>query len=172
MDCKHESWECSGARTDPYGWGPWHKCNDCDMQWGVKSEFGQKDQIGKCEICQVPKHAFVTKDSGKREEYDSGMRRDTQEGKPRFDLLLVDGVPFDEQFLTRLAALLERGATKYGEKNWQLANSEEELLRFRASGLRHMYQWLCGEDDEDHAAAVVFNLMAAEYVKWKLANAS
>jgi hypothetical protein len=113
---------------------------------------------------------FITKDSGKREEYDSGMRRETQDGKPRFDLLLADGIPFDAQFLTRFAALLERGASKYGEKNWQQANSEEELLRFRASGLRHMFQWMCGEVDEDHAAAVAFNLMAAEYVKWKLAN--
>lgn len=100
------------------------------------------------------------------------MVRDTQEGKPRFDLLLADGIPFDAQFLTRFAALLERGASKYGENNWQQANSKEELLRFRASGFRHMYQWMCGEVDEDHAAAVAFNLMAAEYVKWKLDNGS
>lgn len=111
---------------------------------------------------------FITKDSGKREDYDSGMRRDTQEGKPRFDLLLVPGVPFEDQFLTRLAALLERGAAKYGERNWQKANSPEEVERFVASGTRHFFQWACGEVDEDHAAAVVFNLMAAEYVKWKL----
>lgn len=113
---------------------------------------------------------FPTKDSGKRESYDSGMVRDTQDGKPRFDLCLVDGMPYDEQFLTRLAGLLTRGAEKYGEKNWQFADSAEELTRFKASGLRHMMQWMTGEVDEDHAAAVAFNLMAAEYVKWKLAN--
>lgn len=113
---------------------------------------------------------YVTKDSGQREEYGSGMVRDLQEGKPRFDLCLVDGLPYDEQFLTRLAGLLARGAEKYGERNWQLADSEEELARFKASGLRHMIQWMTGEDDEDHAAAVAFNLMAAEYLKWKLDN--
>lgn len=113
---------------------------------------------------------FETKDSGERQEYDSGMRRDTQSGKPRFDLLLVDGQPYEEQFLTRFAALLERGATKYGERNWQLASSEVELARFRASGIRHLMQWATGERDEDHAAAVAFNLMAYEYVKWKLDN--
>lgn len=32
-------------------------------------------------------HQFETKDSGKREEYTSGMRRDVQEGKPRIDLV-------------------------------------------------------------------------------------
>lgn len=114
---------------------------------------------------------FETKDSGERVEYVSGMRRDIQDNKPRFDLLLVEGLPYSEQFLTRFAALLERGASKYGERNWQLANSREELSRFRASALRHMTQWACGERDEDHAVAVAFNLMAFEYVKWKLENA-
>lgn len=128
-----------------------------------------------CDQCTkrpIPDYQFEfrTKDSGKREEYDSGMRRDTQEGKPRFDLLLVPGVPYEAQFLTRVAALLERGAEKYGERNWQKANSPEELERFVASGTRHLIQWATGEVDEDHAAAVVFNLMAAEYVKWKLAQ--
>lgn len=113
---------------------------------------------------------YETKDSGERQNYVSGMRRDIQHGKPRFDLLLTDGMPYEEQFLTRFAGLLSRGADKYGERNWQLANSEEELTRFRASGIRHMMQWACGEDDEDHAAAAAFNLMAYEYVKWKLDN--
>lgn len=111
---------------------------------------------------------FETKDSGERVEYVSGMRRDIQDGKPRFDLLLVDNQPYDRQFLTRFAALLGRGAEKYGERNWQLANSAEELARFKASALRHVMQWATGETDEDHAAAVAFNLMAFEYVSWKL----
>lgn len=113
---------------------------------------------------------FVTKDSGQRQEYGSGMRRDLQDGKPRFDLLLAEGIPFEEQFLTRFAGLLERGAVKYGENNWQLANSQEELSRFRASAVRHMMQWASGETDEDHMAAVAFNLMAYETTKYKLEN--
>lgn len=114
--------------------------------------------------------SFETKDSGERQDYVSGMQRDIQSGKPRFDLLLVDGLPYEEQFLTRFASLLARGADKYGERNWQLANSTEELDRFRASALRHMTQWATGERDEDHAVAVAFNLMAYEYVAWKLVN--
>lgn len=115
---------------------------------------------------------FETKDSGERQEYASGMRRDIQTGKPRFDLLFTEGVPYNDQFFTRVAALLGRGAEKYGERNWQLANSSEERDRFRASGMRHMMQWVSGQVDEDHAAAVVFNLMAYEYVKWKMENGS
>lgn len=104
---------------------------------------------------------FQVKDSGKREEYASGMRRDTQEGKPRFDLI-------DRVFLRRLAIHLAKGAEKYGEENWRLAEGEEELKRFRASAFRHLIQWLDGERDEDHAAAVAFNLAAAEMVLAKL----
>lgn len=111
---------------------------------------------------------YQTKDSGVRHDYASGMVRDTQAGKPRFDLLFPDGQPYDEQFLTRVAALLERGAVKYGERNWEKADSQSELDRFKSSGLRHFMQWYTGETDEDHAAACCFNLLAAEFVKWKI----
>lgn len=110
---------------------------------------------------------YETKDSGAREEYPSGMVRDLQAGKPRFDLLLAP-VGYENQLLTRWAALMARGAEKYGEKNWQEANSQEELNRFKASALRHLMQYVTGERDEDHAAAVCFNLMAAEYLEEKL----
>jgi len=110
---------------------------------------------------------YVTKDSGERQDYASGMRRDVQHGKPDFSLLLTE-LPYDKQLLTRWAALMERGATKYGRRNWQLANSQEELDRFQASAFRHFIQWITGETDEDHAAAVLFNINAAEYVKEKI----
>jgi len=106
---------------------------------------------------------FSTKDSGKREEFPSGMVRDTQENKPRYDLV-------DEPMLTRWAELMARGAEKYGEDNWKKANSEEELRRFHASGFRHFIAWIRGDDDEDHAAGVFYNIAAAEFVKRKLNN--
>lgn len=113
---------------------------------------------------------WVTLDSGEREEYPSGMHRDTQAGKPRFDLLRPQGIPYPDQFLTRCAQLMARGAEKYGDRNWELANSEAELERFKASAERHLNQWLSGESDEDHAAAVFFNIMAAETVLWGIAR--
>ena len=36
--------------------------------------------------------------------------------------------------------------------------------------MRHFMQWICGEQDEDHAVAVMFNIQGAEYCKWKLHN--
>lgn len=111
---------------------------------------------------------WQTKDSGKRAEFDSGMVRDTEEGKPRFDLLLPLDVPFKEQMLTRFADLMARGAEKYTERNWEQANSQSELDRYYSSAFRHFMQWVMGETDEDHAAAVFFNINAAETVKYKM----
>lgn len=113
---------------------------------------------------------FETKDSGKREEYASGMRRDTQEGKPDFYLLLTPEIPYEEQFLTRWAALMTRGAEKYGRRNWQLANSEEELERFKSSAFRHFIQAMSGNTDEDHWAAVAFNINCIVYLEYKLSH--
>lgn len=109
---------------------------------------------------------YKTKDSGARQEYDSGMVRDLQDGKPDYSLLLA-GLPYEDELITRWASLMTRGAEKYGKRNWQLATSEEELERFKASAFRHFMQWITGETDEDHAAAVLFNINAAEYVKHK-----
>ena len=99
------------------------------------------------------------------------MVRDTQQGKPAFSLLLPKNVPYNEQMLTRLALLLERGKQKYGLRNWEKASSEEEYERFKDSALRHMMQWMNNESDEDHAAAVMFNIIAAEYTKRKINDA-
>jgi len=111
---------------------------------------------------------FVVKDSGKRQEFASGMRRDTAEGKPRFDLLVADGVPYEEQILYRDAMVMARGMEKYGAKNWQRANSGEEMDRFKASAYRHFMQWFCGVEDEDHASQLRFNVFAYESIKYKL----
>jgi len=111
---------------------------------------------------------FVTKDSGARAEFASGMVRDTEEGKARFDLLFAEEVPYGEQMLTRFAEHMTRGAEKYTARNWEKAEGEEELARYRSSALRHVIQWLMDERDEDHAAAVMFNLMAGETVRWKM----
>lgn len=106
---------------------------------------------------------FETKDSGRREEFKTGMVRDTQDDKPRYDLI-------DGPFLKRWAELMARGAKKYGENNWKKAATQEELSRFRSSAARHLFQWLEGDVTEDHAAAVAFNLAGAEMVREKMNN--
>jgi hypothetical protein len=105
---------------------------------------------------------FVTKDSGARKQFESGMVRDTTAGKMDYTLVL-DGPMFQ-----RWAELLDRGAVKYAKRNWMKANGHEEMDRFKESAFRHFVQWLRGDTDEDHAAAVIFNLNGYEYVKGKV----
>ena len=108
---------------------------------------------------------YITKDSGKRQDYESGMRRDTQEGKARYDLIY-------EPLLTEWAELMARGAEKYGSDNWRLADSVEELERFKASAWRHFVQFMRGDDDEAHHAAVLFNIAAIMSLQKKLEDNS
>jgi hypothetical protein len=117
----------------------------------------------------VPGHAdnFIVKDSGKRAQFNSGMVRDTTEGKPDVELI------FNGPMADRWAMHLTKGAMKYpdpkpGMPNWMLADGEEERIRFRKSAVRHFRQWLRGDVDEDHAAAVFFNINGHEYVKGRM----
>lgn len=106
---------------------------------------------------------FETKDSGVRAEFEGGMVRDSDEGKPRFDLISPLLVPYPQQMLTRWAALMGRGAQKYGDRNWERGRGEEVARRARGSAHRHFMQWYYRETDEDHAAATCFNISAAEF---------
>lgn len=111
---------------------------------------------------------YETKDSGQHQEYESGMRRDSQDGKPRFDLIRTTRQPYEEQMIYRYAMHLARGAQKYEARNWEEGCGEEELERAKSSLLRHVEQLVAGETDEDHAAAAWFNVQAIEYFRWRL----
>ena len=103
--------------------------------------------------------SYTVKDSGKRAEFASGMVRDVDENKTLWSLVA------DGPMLERYARHLTAGAAKYSPRNWMLAEGEAEYQRFRESAFRHFMQWYYGEVDEDHAAAVWFNINGAEYVK-------
>lgn len=105
---------------------------------------------------------FETKDSGERKQFASGMQRDVEDGKTLWHLVASGPM------LQRWAELLTRGAVKYDADNWMKAEGEEELKRFRASAFRHFMQWFYRDTDEDHAAAVLFNINGAEYVREKI----
>lgn len=90
------------------------------------------------------------KDSGERQEYETGARRDTREGKGRYDLLMPYATSRD-------AKHLENGAVKYGDNNWRKGMP---CSRFLDSALRHLFKFLEGHRDEDHLAAVRWNVGA------------
>ncbi len=101
---------------------------------------------------------YVVKDSGQRQHFASGMQRDIADDKIDYSLA------FDGPMFERLAAHLTKGARKYAARNWMQACGEEEMNRFKQSAIRHFYQWVRGDQDEDHAAAVYFNINEVEFI--------
>jgi hypothetical protein len=91
---------------------------------------------------------FETKDSGKRQEFESGAVRDIQQGKGRFDLI-------SPLALRRLAGVYERGAIKYGDRNYEKGIP---LSRFMDSAERHLNDFKEGKRDEDHLAQALWNI--------------
>lgn len=103
-------------------------------------------------------------DSGRRHQFESGMVRDVTEGKTDYTLVF-DGPMFERWAKHLTAGAVEKG---YGKRNWMQAEGVEEMERFRESAARHFVQWLRGDRDEDHAAAVIFNLNGYEYVRERM----
>jgi hypothetical protein len=109
-------------------------------------------------------------DSGAREEFETGARRDTQEGKPRFGLIPPEP-------LERLAMHYTNGAKKYGDGNWTRGI---KMSRTWESLERHVQAYKRGDQSEDHLAAIAWNAFAlmwyeermpemndiAEYLGW------
>lgn len=91
---------------------------------------------------------FTIIDSGKRQEFETGARRDIQEDKVRYDLLPLLA-------LKRWATHMANGAKKYGERNWEKGIP---ISRYYASAFRHLMQWAEGCTKEDHLSAVLFNI--------------
>ena len=104
---------------------------------------------------------FTVKAKYPSKAYKSGMVREPDEDKVDWSLV------FDGPMLARYASQLTKGAKKYAPRNWMKATGDEEMNRFRVSAARHFAQWMNGDVDEDHAAAVMFNLNGYEYVKQK-----
>lgn len=90
------------------------------------------------------------KDSGARQEFQTGSVRDTRDGKGRFDLIPTDA-------MRRLAVHYENGSKKYGDRNWEKG---QPLGRYLDSANRHLLHVLDGNTDEDHVSAVTWNMFA------------
>lgn len=103
---------------------------------------------------------YKTKDSGDRRVFTSGSKRDVRVGKGRFDL-----IPYE--IIQRLADLYERGAQKYGDRNWELG---QPLSVFLDSAMRHGAQVAQGMDDEDHAVAAAWNWISYAWTEMQIEN--
>ena len=88
-------------------------------------------------------------DSGKRSEFNTGAVRDAMEGKGMPSLLPIAA-------LRAASKRFEDGANKYGRDNW---TKGIPLSRYIDSLYRHLWQFMEGDESEDHAGAIVWNAM-------------
>lgn len=106
------------------------------------------------------------KDSGRREKFASGALRDPSTGKIKWSRITFGPM------MRRWAQHLTNAEAKYpdptpGLPNFSLIEGPEELVRYKESALRHFMSWFEGDTDEDHAAAVFFNINGVEIIKDK-----
>jgi len=92
---------------------------------------------------------YKTYATGEPEKFVSGAIRDTNEAKPRYDLIPPDP-------LRRLADVYYRGGQLYGDNNW---TQGVPCSRFLSSAMRHIEAARSGDKQEDHWAQAVWNIM-------------
>lgn len=91
---------------------------------------------------QLSSNGDITETSG-------GGRRDSDAGKPQYDLLPWDAID-------RVTWHLMLGAQKYDRHNWAKGIP---ALRCFQSAMRHLVAWFMGQRDEDHLAAAACNIL-------------
>lgn len=89
-------------------------------------------------------------DGGARMTYDTGAMREPSTNKGAYELVS----PFA---LERIAIWYELGARKYADRNWEKGIPFNRLIQ---SAIRHLIRWMKGDREEDHLAAVCWNVMA------------
>lgn len=104
---------------------------------------------GERAMTEFKKTIFTIKDSGQRRDFNTGAKRDIDDDKPRYDLIPPTA-------LRRVAIHYGNGAKKYDEHNWVKGIPVSRCI---GSLLRHVFQFIAGETDEDHGAAIIFNVM-------------
>ena len=91
----------------------------------------------------------------KNRDFKSGAQRDGDYGKLRMSLI-------PQEALNRVLKRYLDGSEKYGENNW---TKGMPLSVYYDSAMRHLTAWFAGEENEDHAAAAVWNIMCAMWTE-------
>ena len=91
----------------------------------------------------------------KNRQFNTGAQRDNDIGKIRMSLL-------PQPALQRVMKRYLEGAEKYGENNW---TKGMPMSVYYDSTMRHLQAWWNEEDDEDHLAAAVWNMLCAMWTE-------
>jgi hypothetical protein len=98
--------------------------------------------------------------TGEPHQFGTGAQRDSQRGKPCFDLLPT--AP-----LRRLMHHYAAGAGRYGKHNWRKGMP---VSQFYNSMMRHALAFQEGKTDEDHLAAIAWNAFGIIQTQQDIAN--
>jgi hypothetical protein len=88
-------------------------------------------------------------------QFNGGAVRDDNAGKPRYDLIPPEA-------LLRVAKHYAWGAAKYGVDNYKNGMPREAFIE---SAFRHFEALRMGKTDEDHAAALVWNVLSIMWLE-------
>lgn len=117
-----------------------------------KKEEGKIIQLNPCQNHDKASEIEEAKeriDKLKNRVFESGAQRDSSVDKIRPDLI-------SPKMLKALGRVLADGAKYYGARNWEKGMP---LDVFKESAARHYVSWMNNEQDEDHAAKLIFNIM-------------
>ena len=102
------------------------------------------------QLTDVMRDDYEIRDSGDRTKFSSGAVRDLSSGKGRYDLL-----PWET--IHHLAIHYEKGATKYGERNWEKGLP---VKKYFDSAVRHLTQCFRKvQDGENHGISALWNMV-------------
>ena len=100
----------------------------------------------------------IIKDSGKRQNFNTGAVRDTNENKGDFSQL-----PY--YTLLQLAKHYEAGGKKYQKNNWRKGIP---ISRYFDSAQRHLAKYAMGFEDEFHIRAALWNIASLMETKKRI----
>ena len=104
--------------------------------------------------------SYDIKNSGNNIIHESGMSREDKSDKIDYTLCYLP-------LLDRWASWMTKGGKIHGKENWMKANSPEEEREAITSLWRHFRAFIDDKQDEDHAAAMFFNICLIEHIRSK-----
>lgn len=90
-------------------------------------------------------------------KFKTGAVREDKTGKGRCDLLPMCA-------LIRLSKHYEAGTEAHGERNWEKGIPMHSFLD---SAIRHLFEYVDGQTDEDHLCAAAWNVLGAMWTEEK-----
>ena len=166
---EHKPYWCANCSSevlkadDSEAWAVWGECSECAYGRMCDACFDYQEETINPNGREFKACLRTLNDVNARladsdmSTFSGGGVRSSDTGKPRFDLLTVSDMPYEDQIMTRAAIRMAEGAERYGVRNFEKMNDREAFERCKASLLRHVFQYVSGETDEQHLAAVVCN---------------